>query len=443
MKNRSIAIRNVYVMMAYAFRSLQTPSAADLETEPFDHLHDLFAEILTKGVAAQVKRGLHQDYLRREERLTTVRGRIDIAGTVAARAVAPGGVVCTFDEYDPDTPLNRALKSVLVLLIRHGDVSKPRKDALRRLLPYLAPVTLVSPESIRWQEFTFNRTTATYRLLLGVCQLVVRGLLLTDETGESRLANWLSDEAMSALYERFIREYYAFHHPELTPAARTVAWDCDPESAMGDLQLPAMRTDVTLKGNGRTLIIDAKYYGTSMSSGAFGKLSVHSANLYQIFTYTKNADVQRDGSVSGLLLYARTEAPVQPDLDIVIQGNRIRARTLDLNVPWQEIRTELESLVECLQSGAARCARAARTNRPDHSAPQAPSAFEKPTPSVVVSTSQSWPPGQLSEPERLILRAGVVAEESEQQHPAHPRAPRIHQAAWTSHRLEGIPDLIR
>lgn len=343
MKDRTIAIRNVYVMMAYAFRSIHTPGVADAKTEQFEHLHDLFAEVLIRGVSAQVKRGLNRDYLRYDEQLTTIRGRIDIARTAATRAVTPGGVVCTFDEYEPDTPFNRALKAVIVLLIRHGDVAKGRKDALRRILPYLEPVTLVAPRSIHWNDFTYQRTNATYRVLLGVCQLVVQGLLPTEESGTKRLSEWLSDEAMSTLYERFLREYYAFHHPELSPAARQVAWDLDPVPALGAGQLPAMRTDVTLRTGSRTLIIDAKYYGTSMAEGAYGRLSVHSANLYQVLTYVKNADVHRDGSVSGLLLYARTDAPTQPDLDVVIQGNRVQAHAVDLTAPWEGLCAQLES----------------------------------------------------------------------------------------------------
>ena len=83
-----------------------------------------------------------------------------------------------------------------------------------------------------------------------------------------------------------------------------------------------------------------------------GKETVHSAHLYQILAYAKNADVDQNGSVSGLLLYARTEAVKQPDLDVVIQGNRIGARTLDLNCPWSEISAELESIVRWLEDGA-------------------------------------------------------------------------------------------
>lgn len=349
MIDRSIVIRNVYVMMAYAFRSIHHEGAERVASERFDHLHDLLAEILVRGVGAQVKRGLHHDYLRRSNELSTVRGRIDVVRTVATRSTTRGRLVCGFDEYEPDTPHNRALKSVIVLLIRHGDVTTSRKNALRRLLPYLDAVTLVAPTSIRWESLTYHRANATYRLLLGVCELIVRGLLPTQETGDNRLSSWVSDDAMSSLYERFLREYYSVHHPELSPGAPTVAWDLDQSSDHGG-QLPLMRTDVILRRGRRTLIIDAKYYRESMRTGAWGKATIHSANLYQILAYVKNEDRRRDGSVSGLLLYARTDAPDEPDLDVVIQGNRIGARTLDLNQSWDELAAQLEEVVALLEA---------------------------------------------------------------------------------------------
>jgi 5-methylcytosine-specific restriction enzyme subunit McrC len=350
MTDRSIAIRNVYVMMAYAFRAIRSEGNDRITAESFNHLHDLFAEILVRGVGTQVKRGLHRDYLQRSDALATVRGRIDITRTAATRSTIRGRLVCEFDEYEPDTPHNQALKSVIVLLIRHGDVAASRRDALRRLLPYLEAVTLIAPTSIRWDALTYHRANATYRLLLGVCELIVRGLLPTQDAGAIKLTSWVSDDAMSSLYERFLREYYTVHHPELSPRASTVAWDYDDACALGSEQLPAMRTDVTLRGGQRALIIDAKYYGQSMQVGRWGKTTVHSANLYQLLTYVKNADVNRDGSVSGLLLYAHTEAPEQPDLDVVVQGNRIGARTLDLNRPWEHLSAQLENIVIWLEN---------------------------------------------------------------------------------------------
>lgn len=348
MTDRPILIRNVYVMLAYAFRAMHTEGSDRIAAERFDHVQDLLAEILVRGVGAQVKRGLHRDYLQHRDELATVRGRIDICRTIATRSTTRGRLVCQFDEYEPDTPHNRALKSVIVLLLRHGDVAKPRKDALRRLLPYLDDVTLVAPTSIRWNALGYHRSNANYRLLLGVCELVVRGLLPNQDAGPAKLTSWISDDAMSSLYERFVREYYAAHHPELAPSASTVAWDYKHEDAVGAEQLPAMRTDVTLRSARQTLIVDAKFYGHSMQRGMWNKETVHSANLYQILTYAKNADVARDGSVCGLLLYARTDSPAQPNLDVVIQGNRIGARTLDLNQPWERLRAELEDVLSWL-----------------------------------------------------------------------------------------------
>ncbi|WJY64024.1 5-methylcytosine-specific restriction enzyme subunit McrC [Corynebacterium atrinae] len=349
MASSSVSIRNVYVMMAYAFRAIRSEGHASMAAEPFEHLHDLFSEILVRGVGSQVKRGIHRDYLHLSDELPTVRGRIDIAGTVATRSAVKGRLVCEFDEYRSDTPHNQALKSIIVFLIRHGDVDQPRRDALRRLLPYLDEVSLVAPRSIRWEALTYHRANANYRLLLGVCELVVRGLLPTNDPGSTKLASWISDEAMNRLYERFLLEYYAFHHPELSPSAPSVAWDYDDERALGAEQLPTMYTDVTLRNGQHTLIIDAKFYSQSMQMGRWNKATVHSSHLYQMLSYVKNSDVDRDGSVSGLVLYARTDAVQQPDLDITVQGNRIGAQTLDLNRPWEHLATQLEHVLTWLE----------------------------------------------------------------------------------------------
>lgn len=348
MTSSSIAIHNIYVMMAYAFRAIRSGGISQVEAEEFDHLHDLFAEILLRGVGALVKRGLHRDYVPHSDELGTVRGRLDITRTVATRSTLRGKLVCEFDEYEPDTPHNQAIKAVIVLLIRHGQVSASRRDALRRLLPYLDAVTLIAPDSIRWNTLTYHRSNANYRFLLGACELVVRGLLPTTAAGSTKLTSWISDEAMSSLYERFLREYYAIEHPEISTSSPRVPWDCSAEDILGNPQLPAMYTDVVLRKGHRTLIIDAKYYGHSMQQGRWGKSTLHSAHIYQIFAYVKNTDIHHDGSTSGLILYARTNAIEQPDVDVTIQGNRIGAKTLDLNQEWPRLREQLEELLSWL-----------------------------------------------------------------------------------------------
>jgi 5-methylcytosine-specific restriction enzyme subunit McrC len=101
-----------------------------------------------------------------------------------------------------------------------------------------------------------------------------------------------------------------------------------------------------LSYQGKTLIIDAKYYENTMQV-QFNKRTIHSANLYQIFTYVKNKEMQlqgQDHKVSGMLLYAGTDEELQPDNSYQMSGNKISVRTLDLNQEFPEIAKQLDNI---------------------------------------------------------------------------------------------------
>ena len=53
-----IPIRNLYYMLAYAYRALQKQNYASLETEPFETASDLLAAILVKEISQQLRQGL-------------------------------------------------------------------------------------------------------------------------------------------------------------------------------------------------------------------------------------------------------------------------------------------------------------------------------------------------------------------------------------------------
>ena len=77
--------------------------------------------------------------------------------------------------------------------------------------------------------------------------------------------------------------------------------------------------------------------------------TLHSGNLYQVFTYVKNKDTEygdQPHTVSGMLLYARTDEEVQPNHVYHMSGNKISVRTLDLNCSFKEIAAQLDSIVK-------------------------------------------------------------------------------------------------
>ncbi|MGI6412332.1 MAG: 5-methylcytosine restriction system specificity protein McrC [Syntrophomonadaceae bacterium] len=167
-------------------------------------------------------------------------------------------------------------------------------------------------------------------LLLNICYLVIEGMLMTEQDGSRKLSRYLDDQRMHRLYEKFVLEYYRRHYPKFNASAVLIDWDVDG----GDIEyLPTMKSDITLRYQGKTLIIDTKYYSHTMQTNRmFNSRTLHSHNMYQIFTYVKNMDFTHSGNVSGLLLYAKTDEDIVPDNDYIIGGNRISVKSLDLNV---------------------------------------------------------------------------------------------------------------
>lgn len=147
------------------------------------------------------------------------------------------------------------------------------------------------------------------------------------------------------MYEKFILEYYSRHYPELSVSASQIPWALD--DGVGTM-LPVMQTDIHLQRGNTVLIIDAKYYSHT-TQVHFDKHTLHSNNLYQIFTYVKNRSYQfgeEDNTVSGMLLYAKTEEEIQPDNVYQMHGSQISVKTLDLNLPFAEIAVQMDRIVE-------------------------------------------------------------------------------------------------
>ena len=107
-----------------------------------------------------------------------------------------------------------------------------------------------------------------------------------------------------------------------------------------------MYTDVTVSDGFSSLIIDAKYYASSMQHGRSGVPKVQSPHLYQLLSYVDNLAATGARNVAGILLYAKTGEAICPNLDTTIRGHQIAAKALDLTAPWQEVRAQLNSLVD-------------------------------------------------------------------------------------------------
>ena len=77
-----IPVQNIYYMLSYAFQVLKQSNYEEIASEKFDEIQDLFAAILSKGVAQQLKQGLYREYITKNETLSVLRGKLDIQETI-------------------------------------------------------------------------------------------------------------------------------------------------------------------------------------------------------------------------------------------------------------------------------------------------------------------------------------------------------------------------
>lgn len=331
-------------MLSYAFQTLRQEGYKDLLYEKFDHANDLLAAILAKGIASQIRKGLGREYLQNTEALSSPVGKMSITSSISLLSAKKRKLYCDFDEFTFDNILNRILKSTALSLLRNPVVKNTRKSLLKKVLFYFSEVETVSIQSIDWHSIKYNRNNATYEMLINLCYLVTQDLIQSENKGCKKIANFIDDQKLHRLFEKFILEYYKYHYPTLRIAPEYINWASD--DGVTSL-LPTMKTDVTIRTkHDNVLVIDAKYYSQIMQNNDyFDSTSIRSQHLYQIYSYVKNLDLTNSGKVWGMLLYAKSDDTVLPNNSYSLGGNRIDVSTLDLSLDFSSIITKLDGII--------------------------------------------------------------------------------------------------
>lgn len=344
-----INVKNIYWMLAYAFRMLEENESERLGKEKFDNIYDLFAAILSIGIGKQLKRGLSKEYINIFENTKHLKGKINISESVKNYTMKNLSMYCEYDEYSNNSYMNKILKTTAMLLIKSDNIRKKEyKDSLKREMLYFKEVDIIDIKRINWNAMKYNQNNKTYKLLMNVCYLIINGLLINEEDGNIVFSKYFDDQKLPRLYEKFILEFYRLHYPQLNASVMEIKWNVENEDAMIDL-LPKMKTDITLKYKDKMLIIDAKFYSHIFQKNLlYDKETLHSNNLYQIFTYVKNADKYNSGNVSGMLLYAKTDETEILSEKYVMSGNNIFINSLDLTNEFETVEIELRNIADKL-----------------------------------------------------------------------------------------------
>lgn len=217
-----IPLRNLWYMLLYAWQELpHSPywqAVADVDAPTLD---SLLASMLSRMLQQRLRIGLGCRYMPEKKLLRGIRGRIDFTDSLKQQTLPKGQAFCEYEHYSINAPPNQIIRTTLFHLAQVGDFGVDQKKAellrhqLRFLVRTLAGIDLIelTPELMRRQQTV--RHDRDYRLMLSICELILRRRLPTEFEGE-RFVTELEREhfVLYQVYEQFVANFYQYHLSE-------------------------------------------------------------------------------------------------------------------------------------------------------------------------------------------------------------------------------------
>lgn len=342
-----IPIKNIYYMLCYAWNALEQSDSILLGSEKFDNVYNLFARIYINGTSSLIKRGFNRYYIQENEAISTLKGKINISDSIKAQTFRNGSMICQFDEFSKDINLNQIIKTTINILIKSPQLDVDLRNKLLKIRLHFSDIEDIRLSKVLFSSLRYNRNNYHYRMLINISELIYQGLITNEDNNEFSFSDFVRDNQMAKLYEKFVLNFYKTNLDEAiyNVHAPKLKWNLDEGINDEDLSLlPEMRTDIVVENKviNTQLIIDTKYYAQTLVSSNWTDIErVRTGHLYQIFAYVCNSPFL--GSVKGMLLYPTIEKEI--NVKFPIGGKEIEVRTLNLNAEWEDISDKLISLV--------------------------------------------------------------------------------------------------
>lgn len=311
-----------------------------------DNFFEIFVYLFAKNLLNLLKCKVDAGYVRKNEELNFVRGKIDVK-----RYINPARfhrVPCVFYERSMDTPINKTLKYVCYLLSRKVN-NQENYRLLKQIMAILDSATLTPVSADYIRKITFNRLNVDFKPFIDFCEVVLRSSTLSLQGSQIEFFSILFP--MEKLFEEFIAEVI-----RTTEDLHEIFGDYDLQIQKGighfviePDKLFELVPDIVIKTKNESYVIDTKY---KLLDPEDRKLGVSQQDLYQIFAYCKALKAEK-----ALLLYPK-ELNENDNKEIeenftLMDGTKVFVRTIsldyDLKKEWNDFVNELKDVLKCFQ----------------------------------------------------------------------------------------------
>lgn len=259
-------------------------------------LPELFIRMFTEEAHRLVRSGIRADYVRMEDNLTRVRGRIMVDKQLRHNLLHPERIFCAYDEFHQDCPENRLVKTTLHVLLRET-ANGGLKTEISRLLGCFDAVSYSTAPAADFARVRQDRNRREYALLLEWARVFLQGLSYSPYSGRGN--------AMAMLFpmERLFEDFVAHHlRRRFTPHGWRVTVQVRRRYLFegGERAAFQLKPDILLEKGEQTVVLDTKW--KLLHNNAAKHYGVSQADMYQM-----NAYADRYGASQIYLLYPQSD----------------------------------------------------------------------------------------------------------------------------------------
>ena len=244
------------------------------------NLYEIFINMYLQEVRQLVKRGIKSAYVTQEDNLKYYKGKLLINQQIRTNLAHRERFYVTYDEFHPNRAENRLVKATLLKLQKLTSSAENAKEINQLLTAF----EMVEPSLNYQKDFsrvTIDRNTKDYEMLIQWSKVFLMNKSFTTFSGDSTSRALLFP--MESVYESYvaqqIRKIFCPDGWEVSSQDKGHYLFVEPKRQF------ALRPDIVLEMDGRTVIMDTKW--KSLVNNERINYGISQADMYQMYAYSK------------------------------------------------------------------------------------------------------------------------------------------------------------
>lgn len=330
-------VENTWNMLYYLYDELRTKKFRHIDLTKCETIDDLYALIISTWSMSLAKEGLYKEYIEIEnDELTSPRGQINIAESIARQSQLHGALICSYDELSANIYLNHVIKGMLQYLVFDKNINQTIKVDIKKALQSFNGVSSIDINYISWKDVKFNNNNIRYKNLIEVCKT------LYNEKKAATFEQLTDDIRMYILFKKQVLKYYLTEHQDDVVEIFEQPFTLDTESHFETVLNKSQRL-VAIRTENQALLIEIRL----QDEYALKDPTVQKQRLYELIGYVGEYNKYFRVKTAGTIIYVNTN-PKKLNLDPIrvnaVDHIMVGETTVDINDLWRYVKIRMDEV---------------------------------------------------------------------------------------------------